>query len=56
MKGYCSRRVADRLILEGKTINGQIPEIGAKVEKGDQVEVEGKKIEINESKKYIPSI
>ena len=26
--GYCSRREADRLILEGKvTINGKIPEI-----------------------------
>ena len=30
--GYCSRREADRLILEGKvTINGKIPEIGSKV-------------------------
>ena len=44
--GYCSRRVADRLIEEGKvTINGQIPLIGSKVEEGDQVEVEGKIIE-----------
>ena len=43
--GYCSRRVADRLIEEGKvTINGKIPEIGAKVEEGDQVEVEGQRI------------
>ena len=31
--GYCSRREADRLILEGKvTINGKIPEIGTLVE------------------------
>ncbi len=44
--GYCSRRVADSLIKEGKvTINGEIPEIGAKVEDGDQVEVEGQRIE-----------
>ena len=44
--GYCSRRVADRLIEEGKvTINGEIPEIGTKVEVGDQVEVEGQRIE-----------
>ena len=44
--GYCSRRVADRLIEEGKvTINGEIPEIGTKVEKGDQVEVKGQRIE-----------
>ena len=40
--GYCSRRVADRLIEEGKvTINGDIPDIGTKVEEGDQVEVKG---------------
>ena len=44
--GYCSRRRADRLIDEGKvTINGKIPEIGTKVEDGDQVEVEGQRIE-----------
>ncbi len=44
--GYCSRRVADRLIEEGKvTINGKIPEIGSKVEEGDQVEVKGQRIE-----------
>ena len=46
--GFCSRRVADRLIKEGKvTINGVIPEIGSKVEKGDQVEVEGQRIEVS---------
>ena len=40
--GYCSRRRADRLIEEGKvTINGKVPEIGTKVNEGDQVEVEG---------------
>ncbi len=44
--GYCSRRVADRLIEAGKvTINGKIPEIGTKVEEGDQVEVKGQRIE-----------
>ena len=44
--GYCSRRVADRLIEKGKvTINGKIPKMGAKVEEDDQVEVEGQKIE-----------
>ena len=44
--GYCSRRVADRLIEEGKvTINGKITEIGSRVEKGDLVEVEGQRIE-----------
>jgi len=44
--GYCSRRVADRLIEEGKvTINGEIPEIGTKVEEGDLIEVKGQRIE-----------
>jgi len=52
--GYCSRRVADRLIEEGKvTINGEIPEIGTKVEKGDQVEVEGQIIEKSTKQKNI---
>lgn len=44
--GYCSRRVADRLIEERKvTINGKVPEMGSKVEDGDLVEVEGQIIE-----------
>ena len=52
--GYCSRREADRLILEGKvTINGKIPEIGAKVEESDQVEVRGQRIEKSKRQKNI---
>ncbi len=44
--GYCSRRAADKLIEEGKvTINGKIPEVGTKVQEGDQVEVKGQRIE-----------
>jgi len=44
--GYCSRREADKLILEGKvTINGKIPEIGTKVEDSDKVEVKGQRID-----------
>ena len=44
--GYCSRREADKLILEGKvTINGKIPKIGAKVQESDQLEVKGQIIE-----------
>ena len=52
--GYCSRRDADRLILEGKvTINGKIPEIGTKVEESDQVEVKGQRIQKSKrQKKY----
>ena len=52
--GYCSRRVADRLIEEGKvTINGYIPEIGAKVKEGDKVEVKGQLIEKSTKHKNI---
>ena len=48
--GYCSRRVADRLIKEGEvTINGVIPEVGTKVGEGDLVEVKG--LRIKKSKK-----
>ena len=52
--GYCSRREADRLILEGKvTINGKISEIGAKVEESDQVAIEGQRIDKSTDKKNI---
>ena len=52
--GYCSRRVADRLIKEGKvTVNGEIPLIGRKVEADDQVEVKGQKIEKSRKPKKI---
>jgi len=52
--GYCSRRAADKLIEEGKvTINGQISEIGTKIEEGDRVEVDGQKIETSKSQKNI---
>jgi len=52
--GYCSRRVADKLILEGKvTINGKVPEIGTKVEEGDQVKVKGQKIEKSSKQRNI---
>ena len=52
--GYCSRRVADRLIEEGKVvINGKISEIGMKVDESDQVEVEGQKIQKSTRQKNI---
>ena len=52
--GYCSRRVADRLIKEGKVpINGEIPEIGTKVKECDQVEVKGQRIEKSTKQKNI---
>ncbi len=43
--GYCSRRKADKLIEERKvTINGKVPEVGTKIQEGDEVRVEGKLI------------
>jgi len=52
--GYCSRRVADRLIEEGKvTINGRVPEIGTKVQERDLIEVNGQKIEKSRKQKKI---
>jgi len=54
--GYCSRRRADRLIEEGKvTINGEVTEIGSKVEDNDEVEVEGQRIKksIKQKKIYL---
>ena len=52
--GYCSRRRADILIEEGKvTINGKIPKIGTKVEDGDQVVVEGQRIQKSTKQKNI---
>lgn len=41
--GYCSRRAADKLILENRvTINGVLPEMGTKITSGDKVRVDGK--------------
>jgi len=52
--GYCSRRAADQLIEEGKvTINGNIPEMGTKVEEGDEVKVNGKLIEKPNKQKHV---
>jgi len=52
--GYCSRRAADRIIEEGKvTINGKTSDLGAKVEGGDQVEVEGQRIKKSTKQKKI---
>ena len=52
--GYCSRREADKLILEGKvTINGKIPKIGAKVQESDQLEVKGQIIEKSTRQKNV---
>lgn len=53
--GYCSRRAADALLLEGRiTINGKVPEMGTKISAEDIVEVDGKLIsESTEEPVYI---
>jgi 23S rRNA pseudouridine2604 synthase len=43
--GYCSRRAADKLIAENRvTINGNVPEMGTKVQFGDEVRVDNELI------------
>lgn len=40
--GYCSRRVADKLIQEGRiTVNGKLVEMGLKVTPADKITVDG---------------
>lgn len=49
--GFCSRRKADKLIEEKRvTINGNIPELGTKIQKGDIVAVDGKVVEEQKTK------
>lgn len=52
--GYCSRRHAEKLILDGKVfVNGvQIVELGTKVSKGDIIEVEGITLDHNRNYEY----
>ncbi|WP_373523829.1 23S rRNA pseudouridine(2604) synthase RluF [Aquiflexum sp.] len=43
--GFCSRRAADKLIVEGcVTINGKVPEMGTKTFPGDEIRVNDKLI------------
>lgn len=52
--GYCSRRVADKLIQEGKvTINGKVPEMGTKVNENDEVKVNGESVGKPEEQKHV---
>jgi len=50
--GYCSRREADRLLEAQRIhINGSLPELGTKVQKGDEVKVDGKLVEAKTDEK-----
>ena len=45
--GFCSRREADKLILDGRvTINGKVPDMGTKVNPDDDVRVDGELISV----------
>jgi pseudouridine synthase len=50
--GFCSRRHADKLIEQNRVkINGIVPELGTKVQPGDAVVVDGKRINAVEENK-----
>jgi len=52
--GYCSRRAADSLILEGKvTINGEAACLGSKVNGDEDIRVMGKKLTPKSSERVI---
>ncbi len=52
--GFCSRREADKLIEQGRvTLNGQIPEMGTKVNEGDVVFIDGKPLKEKKEPIYI---
>lgn len=49
--GYCSRRKADKLIEFGRiTVNGEVPEMGVKVDGSEDIRVNGKKLDQNPDK------
>ena len=52
--GIISRRGADKWIIEGKvTINGEVAELGSKVQAGDDVRVDGKPIVVEQPLVYL---
>ena len=49
--GYCSRREADKLIEKNRVkINGKVPLVGTKVQKGDKVTVDNKEVGLKQKK------
>ncbi len=52
--GFCSRREADKYILQGRvTIDGEKATTGTKIKKGQVVKIDGKKISKEEEMVYI---
>ena len=52
--GKSSRRGADKLISAGRvTINGELAELGSRVEPGDVVKLDGNTISVETQKVYI---
>ena len=53
--GVASRRAAEKIIADGRvTVNGNVAvEMGTKVSYGDEICVDGKKISIEEKKRYV---
>ena len=53
--GYCSRRKAEELILEGKVyVNGEkVTELGTKVDENDEIRVNGQILTIQEKEYYM---
>jgi 23S rRNA pseudouridine2604 synthase len=52
--GFCSRREADRLIVEGKVkVNGILPELGTQVKEDDVVTIEDKVISVQKEFIYL---
>ena len=52
--GFCSRREADKYIEQGRvTINGEVPELGTKVQVDDIVEIDGKPLKAKPKQVYL---
>ena len=52
--GHCSRRAADKLLEEGRiTLNGAVPELGTRVQHGDEVAVDGEVVAGNDQERIV---
>jgi 23S rRNA pseudouridine2605 synthase len=53
--GVASRRASEKIILAGRvSVNGSaVTELGTKVARGDVVQVDGKPVELEETKRYV---